>query len=296
MKTMTDAGNIGIGTRYLGAARLVELSPDAERARVVLSDTPDASEVWAVIATISPTPLQPGDEVLVMGEQAERMFVVGVIRQAQPAARSRIIPLANGAYALVAGTPPHGKIQVHSPAHDLVLEYDARTGKTRVGVESGDLEFATRNGDISFRSPRAIRLTADSVEAVGLSKVELKSNKKSELCVALSLSQKGIQIDSSNLRVVAKAGEFDMEDVAVKGRSWQFQSDSIRLAARRIETIGEDIITQAKNIYQTVEKLTQLQTGRFRAFVRATFHLKAKNASLDAEQEFKIDGDQINLG
>ena len=68
------------------------------------------------------------------------------------------------------------------------------------------------------------------------------------------------------------------------------------MAAPRLETEAQTVVSKAANVYQTVEDLTQLQTGRMRTLVEGSCHLKARDAFLKAEQDFKVDGEQIHLG
>jgi hypothetical protein len=49
-------------------------------------------------------------------------------------------------------------------------------------------------------------------------------------------------------------------------------------------------------MYNTVEQLSQLKTGRMRTLVKSTFHLKAKNSMLKSEEDFKVRAEKIHLG
>jgi len=61
----------------------------------------------------------------------------------------------------------------------------------------------------------------------------------------------------------------------------------MKMAARRIERVAETVIEKAKNIYQTVEELTQLQTGRMRTLVKGTCHLKGAQGGAEGGRGFQ---------
>lgn len=88
----------------------------------------------------------------------------------------------------------------------------------------------------------------------------------------------------------------DLEFVTRNG-SISFQSaQQISLVAQRLETRAKTVVAKAGNVYETVEELSQLQSGRMRTVVKGSCHLKAHDAFLKAEKDFKVDGEQIHLG
>ena len=224
---------------YLGPATVLDLN---ERERLVLVQWERAGRVcrsWARPAVAAPDRLQPGDVVLVITQNTEDFYLIGILSQCGRSGtedgerktkdRGRgTLPLfetQSGASVALAQSGGQEAVQIHSPQGALLVEYRPGSGKTLVNVESGDLEFVTHNGDIAFRSAR-----------------------------------------------------------------------KILLAAQRLETRAETVVEKAANVYQTVEELTQLQTGRMRTLVDGSCHLKARDAFLKAEQDFKVDGNQIHLG
>jgi len=64
----------------------------------------------------------------------------------------------------------------------------------------------------------------------------------------------------------------------------------------RFETLAETVIQKAKNVYRTVERLTQLRTARLRTLVDETYQLKSRNAFVKTEEDFKVRADHIYLG
>ena len=88
----------------------------------------------------------------------------------------------------------------------------------------------------------------------------------------------------------------DLEFVTRRGSIAFKASQAISLCAPRLETEANTVVAKADNVYQTVAELTQLQTGRMRTLVEGTCLLKARDAFMKAEQDFKVDGQQIHLG
>jgi len=88
----------------------------------------------------------------------------------------------------------------------------------------------------------------------------------------------------------------DLEFVTQNGSISLKSAQKISLEAHRLETRAETVVAKAENVYETVEELIQVQTGRMRTLVKESCHLKARDAFLKAEQDFKVDGEQIHLG
>lgn len=88
----------------------------------------------------------------------------------------------------------------------------------------------------------------------------------------------------------------DLEFIARTGSISFRAAKTISFAAHRLESVAETVVAKAKNLYRTVEELAQLQTGRLRILVQKSCHLKARDANLLAEEDFKVDGKQIHLG
>jgi hypothetical protein len=227
--------NAGSASLPLGASRTGYLGPAAvldinERDRLVLVQWERAGQTcrsWARPALVASTRLKPGDMALVLSQNLENFYVIGLLTEAVGSPPPTPGPLHTPSGARVAVTQSAGEeiVQVHSRQGALVLEYHPESGKTLVNVENGDLEFVTKNGSMAFHSAKEISLVAP-----------------------------------------------------------------------RLETRAETVVTKAANVYETVEELAQLQAGRMRTLVKGSCHLKARDAFLKAEQDFKVDGEQIHLG
>jgi hypothetical protein len=213
-------------TGYLGPATVLESDPRARLALVQWSRAGQPCLSWARPAVAASPALKPGDETLVLSQNLEDFYIVGLLTEKAPP-QPEVAALETRAGARVTVAPGAGGevLQLRSRQGALVVEYHPESGKTVVNVEDGDLEFVTRRGSIAFKS-----------------------------------------------------------------------AQTISLSAPRLETEANTVVAKADNVYQTVAELSQLQTGRMRTLVEGTCLLKARDAFLKAEQDFKVDGQQIHLG
>ena len=123
-------------------------------------------------------------------------------------------------------------------------------------------------------------------------------NKDEKNCREFSLERHSgtektrVVIEKGDLEFVTKEGSISFESA----REIRFGAPTLRLTARRMEAVIETMVSKARNVFQRVEELTQVQTGRLRTLVKGAFLVKARNASMKAEKDFKVDGQKIHLG
>jgi hypothetical protein len=109
-------------------------------------------------------------------------------------------------------------------------------------------------------------------------------------CLELSTEDGDIELRSArNVKISGHAIELNSQELNVKASSARWIID-------RIETLAETMIEKARNVYRTVEQLSQLKTGRMRTLVEQTFQFKSRRAFLKSEEDFKIKGEKIHLG
>jgi hypothetical protein len=248
-------------TRYLGPAQVLDLDETENRVLLNLTGLPEGNMAWAQVALAGSHELAPGDTVLAVGNDLVDLYIIGLMnRKEKSAGALKKIALSGGTYATTTGPPQTQKLQIFSKRNELLFEYDEETNKARVNLESGDLEFVTQNGNISFTSGREILLQGQSVG------------------------------------VMAQRGVFQVDETTYIGKKLLGKVDGVKLIAGRIEATAQSLIEKAKNVYRTVEQLSQLKTGRMRTLVDSTFHFKAKKAFLKAEEDYKIKAEKIHLG
>ncbi len=254
------------GAGYFGPARVVERDEETGRVRILLGlarDTENIRRAWATPAMPHSFQLKWGDTVLAAGDN-DNFYIIGILKGS---AKDRLT-LTSGAMAEVAESPEEEKLKVYSKEGGLIFEYDAKTGKSRVDIPAGDLEFVAKDGNIDFISEKDIRF----------------------------FSKNSIDLKSHMMGMTADVGEVDIGHTQYSGKTLSGRIDTVKLVMKRMETIAENMIETAQNVYRTVAKLSQLKTGRLRTLVQETSQFKSKKAFFKADEDFKIKGDKIHLG
>ena len=153
MLTVSEKITTMLQTKYFGPAEVLDIN-EAERSVLLRFPGPaEELEAWARIAIPTSHHFAVGDRVLIAGEDAFNLYVIGLLEVKHEAGGdAQRVKTENGAYATVNKTRSRETVQVRSGSGELVFEYDPEHGKSRVNIYSGDLEFVTRDGDINFVS------------------------------------------------------------------------------------------------------------------------------------------------
>ncbi len=250
-----------------GPARVLGQHAEAGCMRVLLEGAAGETEVKAKVSASLAVEPGAGDLVLVAGERAGDLFVLSVLetgfRQAAP---TRSLEAKDGARVILEEMPESSAIKVFSKRQELLFEYDSATEKVRLHITPGDLEIDVA-GNIRFQSGKTVELSGQEIR--------------------LNAPEFGLRSTRARVNVKEMAYAGDRLDAVVK---------RTRLIMDRVERISKTVIERSQNFYRTVEKLTQLRTGRMRTLVDSTYHLKSRKAYLKSEKAFNIDGEKINLG
>lgn len=214
----------------------------------------------------------------------------------EPPASARVA-LADGAVAeLGAGRAPQ-TLRLFAKEGQLLFEYDARTGKARATVERGDLELASDAGDVVLRAGRTLRLEGEAVALAGRSGVHLTAGAGAGTNRSvLSLGRDALELASARLGVTAGQAELRIAETRFLGERLRGWVGDARLTLGRLETMATTVLQKARDLYRSVEGLSELKAGRVRTLVRGTWHARSRNTVLFAEQDVSIDGEKIHLG
>lgn len=285
-------------TRYLGPARVLEVDETGDLVNLCLTGSGECGNVWARVAIPSIHQLAPGVTVLVVGEDMDDMYVIGLLtRKNASVISSERLDLSSGAYAEVAGPSGAERLQVFSKERELLFEYDEEKGRALVNVDSGDLEFVTQKGNISFRSAQGIHFHGQSIGMTSRWGIRLGiMDAIGKIRSAVTLQPRRMNLSSPEVGIAAQRGEFQIEETEYTGEKLLVKIGFAKLMIQRLETIAKSINLKAKNIYKRVEQLSQLKTGRMRTLVDSTFHFKSRKAFLKSEEDFKVKADRIHLG
>ncbi len=267
MNNVAEKYSMMPGAGYFGPARILEIDEENGDVYVMLNPAGEGEKplkTWAKLAIPYVSELKWGENVLVAGGSRDDVYVIGVL-EGKP--KNQIV-LKNGSKAKISEAHEREKLQVFSKEGGLIFEYDEKTGKSRVDIPSGDLEFITADGNIDFVSAKDIRFS----------------------------SSRSIDMNGRKVGINADRGDFKIGDTAYTGKKLTGKIESIKLILDRCETVAENIIQKSKNVYKTIENLSQLKTGRMRTLVKDISQFKSRKAFFKAEEDFKINGDKIHLG
>lgn len=285
---------------YLGPAKVIK--PDVNKGiiRVRLMAHQEENEVSARIAVPFINSLEEGDEVLVTGDVFGDLYVIGLlasIKDLNNRTGPEMLEIGNGAYVLVDETSASPALKLFSKRNELLIEYDSQSEKARINIDSGDLEFTTQNGDIVFNSANNVQLKGQNIELAGRSGIRLGViDTIGQLASSFSLRSCKASLSSARLALTAKQGEFQLKETRFVSSKFLGKIEDSQLIVGKLSTIANSITEKAKNVYKTVEQLTQLKTGRMRTLVDSTFHMKAKQTYMKSQEDFKVKADKIHLG
>ncbi len=288
----------GVRTRYFGAAEVVGASEKEGILQVRLTEYKCNIEVLARIAVSLIHTLGEGDEVLVAGDDINKLYIIGVLtNKVQPVKECRRINICDGAYSEIDNSSKTPVLQVFSKRKELLIEYDPGSEKTRINIEAGDLEFTTQSGDIVFDSSQNIQLTGQMIEMKSHAGIRLGViDSIGKYISTFILHSQRMRLSSSKVDITAQQGEFKLKEARYAGERFVGKIKESRFIAGKLSIVAKSITKKAKNIYQTVEQLHQLKTGRMRTLVESTFHLKSKKSYMKSEEDFKIKSNKIHLG
>jgi hypothetical protein len=279
-------------TRYMGPARVLEIEETGPYIHVQLENAFENREIRARKAISCE--LHTGDNVLVMGEDPDQMYIIGILEQeAVKESSGKSIILEGGTQAALDGQ----SLKIFSHKKELLFEYDEKNGKAKINLESGDIEFVTRNGNISLAAGKDILLNGQTIGITSRKGMVMGVlDKLGKLRSALTMKPDDLHLNSHEVAIEAEKGDLQINETEITGKKLNAYLDSSKVTIGRMETFAQTIISKAKNIYNTVEQLSQLKTGRMRTLVENTFYLKSRKSMLKSEEDFKVRAEKIHLG
>ncbi len=279
-------------TRYMGPALVLEVEESGSYIHLQLENDFENKEIRARKA-ISEN-VNPGDTVLIMGDDPDQIYIIGILEQrtVKESSTNRIL-LEGGTHATQAGQ----SLKVFSRKKELLFEYDEKNGKAIINMESGDIEFITHNGNINFAAGKDILLNGKTVGITSRAGTVIGStNSEGEINTSVSVNNGELSLESQTFEVKAQKGELTIEDSTYTGKKMNANIGFVKFITDRIETSAKTIKSKAKNVYRTVEELYQMKSGRMRTIVKNTFHMKSKKSMLKSDEDFKIRAEKIHLG
>lgn len=237
--------------------------------------------------------LNPGDTVLAAGENLDSLYIIGILDCNIKSSEN--LTLEDGTYAR---KKDKRKIQIFSKSSELIFEYDSVSNTSKVNVQHGNLEFTAEEGSINFISNNGINLkSSQSIELQSSAGIKLSLIESIAKILPLVHLRKGeLKMNGSKINITSARADFHIEDFKYLGSKFSATLKYGKLIIGKIETTANDIFCKAKNIYNTVDELTQIKTKRMRTLIKSSLHLKSKNSYLKSDEDFKINAKKIHLG
>ncbi len=294
-------------TPCFGPALVLAVDESANLVQVRLLKTTGRAEVWCRPVLSLAQSLILGDEVLVMGEKIDDIYIVELLAHSRTAGVDRAdatTPAAaktkTGAFVVIdtkENTVGHEVIKVFLNQKKLIFEYDAKAEKARIFVPSGDLDLMTDRGDIGLNAAGKIKFNAEKIELTGRSEVSLGVSRLTGYSgTSLALDSQKMKIDSPEMKINAKRGSLFFTEMRYAGKTIFATVGYVQIMARKLETTARTILEKADNIYRKVKQLSQLQAGRKRILVDDTFYVKSNRSVMKSDKNFKVKSDKIHLG
>ncbi len=298
MKNIAEIYNNPDMARYLGPARVIDPGGGQDPLKVVVEGPEGKRYALAYMALPTTDTIEPGDKVLVAGDNDENLYVIGILgRKPASAFPAPKIVLPDGSYASIEGAIDEQKLCVFSSRNELMFQYDPKTGQARIVSDAQNLVIDAPKGDIELNAAKNIRLSGDAIELNGSSGIGLSVGTIFEsLRSAFSLKPGQINLSGQHVKVSAKQGRIFIDDLRNHMKSVVSKMGDARLVVDRLETAANSIIEKAKNTYRSTENLNQLKAGRMRMLINSTFHLKSKSSIIKAKDDVKVKGEKIHLG
>ncbi|MEQ9406787.1 MAG: DUF3540 domain-containing protein [Fuerstiella sp.] len=281
-------------SQILVSAEVLETETSGQYVRVGGSGHRKAAHGWARLATGPHMRPQVGDQVLVMGEAPDNLYVIGCLTPP----RAERLQISAGVYA-ERSTSADGSesLRVLSKEDQLLFEIDPDRGRTRVSVPQGTLELNAARGDIVLSAAGAVRVQGTDIDLSAKHRLTMAVTSGVGLAKSwFRMLHDRLQTGGEKIDVTAREADLNITSTSLTSTSVSVKADDYRLTAQHAETTAETLVENSGNAYRTVRNLLQQQVGRLRTYVSGLSHFRSKRAYFSSEETFHIDGDQVHLG
>lgn len=244
----------------------------------------DGTVVNLVVATQPVPSFEAGDRVLATGERTDASFLIGVLETKSPAK----LVTKQGVSARIAVVEGRERLEIRDADDRLLVSVDPSTGGMVLSSPRGPFAIRSEAGDIELQASGAVRVA-------GGERVELRGGHGDD-AATFSLEGALSKLTSDAIDVTARRARAGIADVKLAARTLASRIEDARHEYGRVETVAERVVERAKTAMRRVEELSELAAGRIRSVATGGMTLRAGHASLEADDEVRIDGKHINLG
>lgn len=132
----------------------------------------------------------------------------------------------------------------------------------------GDLLINSERGDISIASPGGLQF----------------------------VSSQNIDLISDDLNVIAKKAVLNLDDTLAVGRKMTGNISRINLFAQSIDTVADRVTQKLQNSFRLISGIDQCKAGDILTTVKNLFSVRARQSSMLAKDDVKIDAKRIHMG
>jgi hypothetical protein len=201
----------------------------------------------------------------------------------RPSAQERSHTLADGTRVQLA---THS-ITVERADGTALFRYDAEGERGRVTLASESLTLAASAGDLALSAAGAIRFEGRSFSA----HARMPGHSAS-----LSFDPRRARLSAEALELASDSFQLLAQKAELRGEELRSRFTRAELAFESLETVADNIVARARNVYHSVQELLQQQAGSLRTLVAGSAQLKAREIAQRAEQAYKIRGEKIHIG
>ncbi|MCG8671480.1 MAG: DUF3540 domain-containing protein [Pseudomonadales bacterium] len=218
----------------------------------------------------------------------------------QSSATTLPVSTSTGAGAKLSETSPD-TVQVFDNQQQLIFEYDAQAGVTRVMIPEGDLELATQKGSIRLNAADEVaiesqKITLAATDALALKVIDISKQLLRPVGTTLSLLP-------HKLKMASQSMELGAEDAQVAASRLNYKGQELSAVITRAAGVFDKVETKAKSLWQTsetwvskVKDVAQMRAGRVNQQVEGTLQVKSEKTLHKTKKDYKVQADRIHLG
>lgn len=109
-------------------------------------------------------------------------------------------------------------------------------------------------------------------------------------------ARESLSLEAPSVELAGVNGRVSFVDLSLRAETCRAEAGKASLVVRFFDSVMERVTQRVKNCFRTVEDTEKITAGRICTKVRQRFALKAKHASVQAEEEVSVDGKHIHIG
>lgn len=109
-------------------------------------------------------------------------------------------------------------------------------------------------------------------------------------------SAESVNMLASEVNIAAEKSRFTVGDVQAASESFTGNVNKVRLFSDAIDVVAKRVTHRLKTCFRWVEKIEHVTAGQMVNSVRNLFSVRARQSTIKAKDDVKIDGKRVHLG